>query len=84
MRKLLAIGLGLATLAAAAPSQAQPSALQQRRQQMLEIGQRQRALIEQRLRCINQASKITDLERCNSSSQGSSPMHSGGWTCPMW
>lgn len=81
MRKLLAIGLGLATLAAAAPSQAQPSALQQRRQQMLEIGQRQRALIEQRLRCINQASKITDLERCNSSSPGSSTMHS---TCPMW
>lgn len=81
MRKLLAIGLGLATLAAAAPSQAQPSALQQRRQQMLEIGQRQQALIEQRLRCINQASKITDLERCNSNSSGSSPMHS---TCPMW
>jgi hypothetical protein len=84
MRALLATLLALAPLTAAAPSQAQPSDLQQRRQQMLQISQQQRALIEQRLRCINQASTMTDLERCGRGAPGSGPMHSGSWTCPMW
>lgn len=65
-------------------SQAQPADLQQRRQELTQISQHQRALIDQRLRCINQASKISDLERCNSHYQVSEPMHSGSWSCPMW
>jgi hypothetical protein len=43
-----------------------------------------RALIEQRLRCINQASNVNNLEPCKRSYQGSGHMHSGTWNCPMW
>jgi hypothetical protein len=43
-----------------------------------------RALIEQRLRCINQASNVNNLEPCERSYQGSGHMHSGTWNCPMW
>ncbi len=84
MRPLLATVVALAPLTAADPSQAQPSDLQQRRQQMLQISQQQRALIEQRLRCINQAGTMTDLERCGRGTPESGHMHSGSWTCPMW
>ncbi len=84
MRTVLVTWLGLATLAAAPLSQAQPADLQQRRQQLMQINQHQRALIDQQLRCINAASKISDLERCNSHSSGRGSMHSGSWSCPMW
>ena len=84
MRAVLNTLLGVATLAPTAPSQAQPSDLQQRRQQMLQINQQQRALLEQRLRCVNQASTVSDLERCERSYPGSGHMRGGSWTCPMW
>ena len=83
MRALLTTLVALATLTAAAPSQAQSSDLQQRRQQMLQISHDQRALIEQRLRCINQASNITALERCDRRDPESWHMHNGAWNCPM-
>jgi len=91
MRALLATLVALAPFAATAPSKAQPSELQQRRQQMLQISQQQRALIEQRLRCINRAKSFTELEECqraNSAGWNHGPGMGGpgmgGWGCPMW
>jgi N-glycosylase/DNA lyase len=53
---------------------------------MLQISQQQRALIEQRLRCINRAKSFTELEECqraNSAGWNHGP-GMGGWGCPMW
>jgi hypothetical protein len=50
----------------------------------LQLSQQQRLLIEQRLRCINQANDVNNLEHCERSYPGSEHMHSGTWNCPMW
>jgi hypothetical protein len=53
---------------------------------MRQVPQQLQARLEQRLRCINQAKTITELEACqrtNSTGWHHGP-GMGGWGCPMW
>ena len=86
---LLALGLwllGPSMLRAAAA----PADLQERRSQLRRLSLQQQAQLEQRLRCLEQASSSADLDRCESR-YGPSWHHArdgsadrGGWGCPMW
>lgn len=55
--------------------------LQQRQALMRQLTQQQQAQLEQRSRCINQASTLQELERCE---RGHPSGAMGGWRCPMW
>ena len=72
-----------ATMAAAAPAQAEPLSFQEQRALMRQMTQRLQERLEQRLRCIDKASKSTELQAC----QRSTGMVDHGWGCPigpMW
>jgi hypothetical protein len=64
-----------ATTAAAAPAQAEPLTFQEQRALMRQMTQRLQARLEQRLRCIDNATKLADLQDCQRKAQ---------WCCPMW
>ena len=68
-----------ATTAVAAPAQAEPLTFQEQRALMRQMTQRLQARLEQRLRCIDKATKLTELQGC----QRSSGMGDHGWGCPM-
>jgi hypothetical protein len=68
-----------ATTAAAAPAQAEPLSFQEQRALMRQMTQRLQDRLDQRLRCIDKATKLTELQGC----QRSSGMGDHGWGCPM-
>jgi hypothetical protein len=68
-----------ATTAAAAPAQAEPLTFQEQRALMRQMTQRLQDRLDQRLRCIDKATKLTELQGC----QRSSGMGDHGWGCPM-
>ncbi|MFM8259978.1 MAG: hypothetical protein ACKN83_09175 [Vulcanococcus sp.] len=81
-----ATGLLLAAtnlLTARAPAAPAPPAsdLELRRSQLRTLGQQQQQRLEQRLRCINRAGSLTELEGCERSRYGPAM---GGAGCPMW
>jgi hypothetical protein len=80
----LGAALGLTLMAGSA--QAQPTSFEERRQLMRQVTQQLQARLEQRLRCINQAKTITELEACQrtNSTGGHHGPGMGGWGCPMW
>lgn len=57
------------------------SDLELRRSQLRTFGQQQQQRLEQRLRCINRAGSLTELEGCERSRYGPAM---GGVGCPMW
>ena len=68
-----------ATTAATAPAQAEPLTFQEQRALMRQMTQRLQDRLDQRLRCIDKATKLTELQGC----QRSSGMGDHGWGCPM-
>ncbi|MEY4360008.1 MAG: hypothetical protein RLZZ631_1494 [Cyanobacteriota bacterium] len=68
-----------ATTAAAAPAQAEPLSFQEQRALMRQMTQRLQDRLDQRLRCIDKATKLTELQAC----QRSTGMGDHGWGCPM-
>ena len=68
-----------ATTAAAAPAQAEPLSFQEQRALMRQMTQRLQDRLDQRLRCIDKATKLTELQGCHRSSG----MGDHGWGCPM-
>ena len=68
-----------ATTAAAAPAQAEPLSFQEQRALMRQMTQRLQDRLDQRLRCIDKATKLTELQAC----QRSAGMGNHGWGCPM-
>jgi hypothetical protein len=94
MRHPLVIPLGLASLALPLlgwPVQADTNSFQEQRQLMRQVTQQLQARLEQRLRCINQAKSINDLEGCQRANStgwhhgpGMGGPGMGGWRCPMW
>lgn len=67
------------TAAAAAPSQAEPLSFQEQRAVMRQMTQRLQDRLDQRLRCIDKATKLSELQAC----QRSTGMVDHGWGCPM-
>ena len=85
------IGAALTLPLLARPVQADTSTFQEQRQLMRQVTQQLQARLEQRLRCLNQAKTLTDLETCqrvNSTGWHHGPGMGGpgmgGWGCPMW
>ena len=85
----LGAALGLTLMAGSA--QAQPTSFEVRRLLMRQVPQQLQARLEQRLRCINQAKTITELEACQRTNStgwhhgpGMGGPGMGGWNCPMW
>lgn len=78
---LLLAGLSLFTARATAAPAPPASDLELRRSQLRTLDQQQQLRLEQRLRCINRAGSLTELESCERSRYGSGM---GGWGCPMW
>ena len=68
-----------ATMAAAAPAQAEPLSFQEQRALMRQMTQLLQERLEQRLRCIDKATKLSELQAC----QRSTGMVDHGWGCPM-
>ena len=68
-----------------------PTSLKERQELMRLLTQQQESVLQQRFNCINRATNLADLERCE---RGYSMMRpgwpqapgsgSGGWRCPMW
>ena len=91
-RHALAIGLaalGLPWLAA--PAIAAPANVDEQRQLMRQVTLQLQARLEQRLRCLNQAKTLSDLEACQRSTStgwhhgpGMGGAGMGGWGCPIW
>ena len=66
-----------------------PTTLKERQDMMRVITQQQQSVLQQRFNCINRATNLADLERCERGYPMMSPMwrHDpgmGGWRCPMW
>lgn len=78
----LAVAAGLLLTARAWAAPPPPASdLELRRTQLRTLGQQQQLRLEQRLRCINRAGSLTELEGCERSRYGPAM---GGWSCPMW
>lgn len=68
--------------------------LQEQRTLQQQLARQQQAVLEQRLRCIEQATSLGALQACKSSypsgmhhgaaAGGATGMHGWGWPCPMW
>jgi hypothetical protein len=94
MRHRHAIALCLASLALpllTCPVHADTSGFQEQRQLMRQITQQLQARLELRLRCINQAKTISDLDTCQRTNStgwhhgpGMGGPGMGGWGCPIW
>ncbi len=68
------------------PATAETADLQERRLLMRQVTQQQQARLEQRLRCINAATNLSELDSCQRTA-GAGWHHGpgmGGWGCPMW
>ena len=75
----------------AAPAAAAPSSFEEQRLLMRQVTQQLQARLEQRLRCLNQAKNLNDLDGCQRTTStgwhhgpGMSGPGIGGWGCPMW
>ena len=81
----LSAALLSATTLLALPAHAAPpppgSDLELRRSQLRNLNVQQQNRMEQRLRCINAASSLGELEVCERSRYTPGM---GGWGCPMW
>lgn len=94
MRKTIPIVFAWASLALALQGtavQADTGGFQEQRQLMRQITQQLQARLEQRLRCINQAKTISDLDTCQRTNStgwhhgpGMGGPGMGGWGCPIW
>lgn len=76
---LLPLLLAATTTAAAAPAPAEPLSFQEQRALMRQMTQRLQERLDQRLRCIDKATKLADLQAC----QRSTGMGEHSWCCPM-
>jgi hypothetical protein len=72
-------------------AEAQPVSVEERKLVMRQITQQLQARLEQRLRCINQAKTISDLDTCQRTNStgwhhgpGMGGPGMGGWGCPIW
>jgi hypothetical protein len=72
-------------------AEAQPVSVEERKLLMRQITQQLQARLEQRLRCINQAKTIGDLDTCQRTNStgwhhgpGMGGPGMGGWGCPIW
>lgn len=74
---LLPLLLAATTTAAAAPAQAEPLSFQEQRALMRQMTQRLQDRLEQRLRCIDKATKLADLQACQRSTGGGWPRGAG-------
>ena len=92
VRPVLIFSLGAALLpVAAAQAEPQLGGFEIRRLLMRQVTQQLQARLEQRLRCINQAKTLSDLEACQRSvstaghhGSGMGTTGMGGWSCPIW
>lgn len=68
------------------PGHAQVNSLQERRLLMRQVTQQWQSRLDQRLRCVNSATSLAELERCERTSGGGWHHGSGMgvWGCPMW
>lgn len=77
-----------ASPALTSPAQAEPLSFQEQRTLMRQMTQRLQARLEQRLRCIDKATKLADLQACQRSTGGAwrddTEMGKPHWCCPMW
>ena len=80
--------LALALTALARPVSAQLLSFQEQRQLMRQMTQLMQGRMEQRLRCIDQASNPAQLQDCQRAGgagwQRGVGMGNMGWGCPMW
>mgnify|MGYP006287029365 CR=1 FL=1 len=89
-RPVLLFSLGAVTLpflpVAPMQAQTQPSDFENKRLLMRQLTQQLQGRLEQRLRCVNQAKTLKDLETCQRTT--SLGWHHGAgmgsWTCPIW
>jgi hypothetical protein len=72
-------------------AEAQPVSVEERKLLMRQITQQLQARLEQRLRCINQAKTISDLDTCQRTNStgwhhgpGMGGPGMGGGGCPIW
>jgi hypothetical protein len=72
-------------------AEAQPVSVEERKLVMRQITQQLQARLEQRLRCINQAKTISDLDTCQRTNStgwhhgpGMGGPGMGGGGCPIW
>jgi len=71
------------------PAAADAGTLQQRQALMRQINLQQQSLLEQRSRCVNRATTLQELERCERGYPMIGPgwRHGrgmDGWSCPLW
>ena len=82
----VAAGAVAVMLMSTIPAAADTAELQERRLLMRQVTQQMQARLQQRLRCINAATNLSELDSCQRTTGGG--WHhgpgTGGWGCPMW